>query len=49
MPLGVSKTHGYSLFSRLISSPKETITGCTYEVALLQVPTLLLARCQQLS
>lgn len=49
MALGPSKTHGCSLFSRLISSPEETTTGCTDEVELLQLPTLLLARCQQLS
>lgn len=47
--LGASKTYGCSLFSRLISSSEETVTGCTNEGALLQVPTLLLARCQQLS
>lgn len=47
--LRASETHGCSLFSTLISSSEETITGCTYEVALLKVPTLLLARCQQLS
>lgn len=41
MALGPSKTHGCSLFSRLISSPEETTTGFTDEVARLQVPTLL--------
>lgn len=49
MVVRASEAHGCSLFSRLISSPEESIAGCTYEVALLQVPTLLLARCQQFS